>query len=81
MRPVKRSLTISGHRTSVSLEPEFWEALREVAAAHGLTVTALVARVDEQRATAPGQADEEGGLSGRLRVCVLRHYQSRANRS
>jgi predicted DNA-binding ribbon-helix-helix protein len=73
MRPIKRSLTIAGHKTSISLEPEFWEALHEVAAAQGLTVAALVAQVDAERAAA-GERDE-GGLSGRLRVRVLRYYQ------
>jgi len=79
MRPIKRSLTIAGHRTSISLEPEFWEALREVAAAEGLTVAALVARVDAARVAA-GESDE-GGLSGRLRVVVLRYYQSMRHES
>jgi len=74
MRPIKRSLTIAGHRTSISLEPEFWDGLREVAAAEGLTVAALVARVDAERAAA-GNSDE-GGLSGSLRLRVLRYYQS-----
>ena len=76
MRPIKRSLTIAGHRTSISLEPEFWDALREVAAAQGLTVAALVARVDESRAAAGDQ--EAGGLSAALRVHVLLQYQSQA---
>ena len=72
MRPVKRSLTIAGHRTSISLEPPFWEALREVAGSEGLTVTALVARLDAERAAAGGQAS---GLSGRVRVYVLQHFR------
>lgn len=78
MRPVKRSITIAGHRTSVSLEPEFWDGLREMAAAQGVTVAALVGRVDRERVAAMGEGDDDGGLSGCLRVCVLRHYQSRA---
>ena len=73
MRPIKRSLTIAGHRTSISLEPEFWDALAEVAAAEGLTVAALVARIDETRAAA-GDVDA-GGLSGAVRVQVLRHFR------
>ncbi len=75
MRPIKRSLTIAGHRTSISLEPEFWEALAEIAAAQGETIAALVARIDEARAS-PGEADA-GGLSGAVRVHVLRHYRSK----
>lgn len=48
-RLVKRSFTIQGHRTSVALEPEFWEVLEMAAAAEGLTTTALVTRLDEER--------------------------------
>jgi len=73
MRPVKRSLTIAGHRTSISLEPAFWEALKDVASAEGLTVAGLVARIDEKRAAAGD--DDPSGLSGRLRVHVLNHYR------
>ena len=73
MRPIKRSLTIAGHRTSISLEPAFWDALLEVAAAAGLTVAALVARIDEERAAAGD--DDPGGLSGAVRVHVLKHYR------
>ena len=73
MRPVKRSLTISGHRTSISLEPEFWDALAEVAKADGIAVAALVARIDAARAAA-GDADA-GGLSGAVRVYVLRRVR------
>ena len=74
-RPVKRSLTIAGHRTSVSLEAPFWEALRDVAAAEGLTVTGLVARIDEARAAMGG---EVSGLSGRIRIYILRYYREHA---
>ena len=78
MRPIKRSLTIAGHRTSISLEPEFWEALAEVAAAEQLTVAALVARIDEARAAA-GDVDA-GGLSGAVRVYVLGHYRNASSK-
>ena len=60
----KRSLSLSGHRTSVALEPEFWAALGRLAAAERLTLAALVARVDEARAPA-------GQLASALRVFVL----------
>lgn len=73
MRPVKRSLTIAGHRTSISLEPEFWDALAEVAATEGATVAALVARIDEARPDAGD--DDAGGLSGAVRVYVLKYFQ------
>ena len=48
---VKRSVTIQGHRTSFSLEPVFWEALREAATAEGKAINALVAEIDEARGT------------------------------
>lgn len=47
--PVKRSVTIAGHQTSISMEPLFWEALREAAAEAGLPLSALVARIDADR--------------------------------
>jgi len=49
MGPVKRSIMIAGHATSISLEPVFWQALREAAAAEGLPLNALVARLDAER--------------------------------
>ncbi len=52
----KRSFTIQGHRTSVALEAEFWQALDLAAAAEGLTTTALVTRIDEERSTALASA-------------------------
>lgn len=58
----KRSVTIAGHRTSVSLEDAFWDKLHEMAAAKGTTLIALVTAVDAGRA---------GNLSGALRVAVL----------
>jgi predicted DNA-binding ribbon-helix-helix protein len=47
--PVKRSVTIAGHETSVSLEPMFWQALERSAREMGLPVNALVARIDAER--------------------------------
>jgi predicted DNA-binding ribbon-helix-helix protein len=72
-RVVKRSLVVAGHATSVSLEEPFWSALRELAAGEGLSVAALVARVDQQRSGA--------NLSSALRVHVLRALQQRASLS
>ena len=46
---VKRSFTLAGHRTSVALEPEFWQALAGIAAAQRRTMAALVAEVDAAR--------------------------------
>lgn len=47
--PVKRSVTIAGHPTAISLEPIFWDALRAAAEARGLPVNALIARIDADR--------------------------------
>ena len=66
----KRSLTIAGHRTSVSLEEPFWDALKEIAAAEGMTVAALIATIDTGR--------EAVNLSSALRLHVLAHYKRRA---
>ncbi|WP_225207536.1 ribbon-helix-helix domain-containing protein [Novosphingobium huizhouense] len=57
--PVKRSVEIAGHKTSISLEPLFWDMLRAAAAAEGVPINALVARIDVERiavATPPGLA-------------------------
>jgi predicted DNA-binding ribbon-helix-helix protein len=63
-RPVKRSLTLSGHRTSVTLEPPFWLTLERMAAEGGLSLNALAGRIDAARA--PG-----AGLASALRVAAL----------
>jgi predicted DNA-binding ribbon-helix-helix protein len=69
-RPLKRSFTIAGHRTSISLETEFWDALKEAARAEHIPVARLIARVDEVRGAS--------GLSSAVRVWVLKHYRERA---
>ena len=51
--PVKRSMMIAGHATSISLEPVFWDALREAAEEERVPVNALVARIDAERIEAP----------------------------
>ncbi len=51
--PVKRSMTIAGHTTSISLEPVFWQALEDAAREAGLPLSALVARIDAARLDAP----------------------------
>lgn len=66
----KRSLTIAGHRTSVALEPEFWQALEDMADSRDLAVTALIAQIDEAR--------ETENLSSAIRVAVLEWYQGLA---
>jgi len=57
--PVKHSITISGHQTSISLEPLFWHALRRAATEEGLALNALVARIDEERIEALTSAATE----------------------
>ena len=64
-RPVKRSLTIRGHRTSVSLEDEFWRAFRAIADRRGVPLAALAAEIDEGRGN-------DAGLASAIRVFVLR---------
>lgn len=62
-RPVKRSLTLRGHRTSVSLEEAFWVEFRRIAAEEGLALNALAERIDEARG--------DTGLASAIRVHVL----------
>ena len=64
-RPEKHSLTLRGHRTSVSLEPEFWAAFRDLADAEGLPLNELAARIDGHRGT-------DCGLASAIRLTVLR---------
>lgn len=66
--PEKRSLSLSGHRTSVTLEPAFWEVMRARARAEGVSLNALAGRID---ATRP----PEVGLASALRVACLRWSQ------
>ncbi len=67
---IKRSISIAGHRTSISLEEPFWEELQLIAALRGISVQRLVGEIDE------GRAGEN--LSSALRVFVLRQVQARA---
>ncbi|MCF3596250.1 ribbon-helix-helix domain-containing protein [Rhodobacteraceae bacterium LMO-12] len=70
-RPVKHSLSLRGHRTSVSLEEEFWQAFRDIAAERSQPLNALAAEIDEARGL-------DGGLASAIRLFVLRHYRNRA---
>lgn len=65
--PVKRSIEIAGHKTSVSLEPLFWEMLREAAEQDGTPLNALVARIDAERIT----AETPPGLAGAIRLWLM----------
>ena len=62
--PIKKSVEIAGHKTSISLEPLFWNLLREAAARENLPLNALVARIDAERIAAPAPP----GLAGAIRV-------------
>ena len=69
-RPVKHSLTLKGHRTSVSLEAEFWQAFRDIATEKNMAINALAAKIDADRGL-------ETGLASAIRLYVLRHFQDR----
>jgi len=65
--PVKRSMMIAGHATSISLEPVFWEALREAAGEEGVPLSALVARIDAARVEAAAPSN----LASAIRVWLF----------
>jgi predicted DNA-binding ribbon-helix-helix protein len=65
--PVKRSVTIAGHETSISLEPVFWDRLNAAATSMGLPLNALIARIDAERIVAANPPN----LGSALRVWVL----------
>ena len=69
-RPLKRSLTLRGHRTSVSLEAEFWQAFRKIAEARDMKLNALAAEIDASRGM-------QIGLATAIRLYVLRNLQDR----
>jgi len=66
---LKHSITVAGHYTTLSLEPQFLAALKEIATERGTSVAALVADVNADRGNA--------NLSSAIRVFVLRYYQDR----
>jgi predicted DNA-binding ribbon-helix-helix protein len=65
---VKRSIVIAGHKTSVSLEDDFWQALKEIAGGRNMTLSELVATIDSDR--------RQGNLSSAIRLFVLDFYRS-----
>lgn len=69
-RPVKHSLTLHGHRTSVSLEQPFWDAFQAIATERGMPLNQLATEIDEARS---GGA----GLASAIRVFILQHLHSR----
>ena len=66
---MKRSIVLEGHRTSVSLEDAFWDALKDIAKWKRKTVTELVRSINLDR--------QHANLSSALRLFVLNHYQTR----
>ncbi|WP_170606833.1 ribbon-helix-helix domain-containing protein [Ruegeria arenilitoris] len=68
--PIKRSLTLQGHRTSVSLEDEFWNAFREIAQSKSIPINVLASEIDAAR-------NPETGLASAIRVFVLNWYWSK----
>lgn len=71
-RPIKRSLTLRGHRTSVSLEDDFWRAFRDIAEDKNIPINALAAQIDAER-------DLDAGLATAIRLYVLAHFRARAS--
>ena len=71
---MKRSVSIDGHKTSVSLEPQFYEALKEIAKERGVDVQDLIARIEAKRRKA-------SNLSSAIRVFVVEHYGARRPRA
>jgi predicted DNA-binding ribbon-helix-helix protein len=73
--PIKRSVTLAGHRTSISLEAEFWDALQDIAKNQNSSVNGLISRIDAARSAS---SEMEGGLSSAVRRYVLAWYRDRA---
>ena len=69
MSPMKRSIMIAGHATSISLEPVFWEALQMRASDAGIPLSALVARIDAERV----ESDARVNLASAIRVWLFEH--------
>ena len=69
-RPVKHSVTLHGHRTSISLEAPFWTELRLIAQSRSLPINALVAQIDAERGM-------DAGLASAIRVYVLETLRER----
>ena len=69
---VKRSIFLAGRKTSVSLEDEFWNALKKIANDRYVTLSELVSGIDKQR--------QHGNLSSALRLFVLEYYRGKAEK-
>ena len=69
-RPKKHSLTLKGHRTSVSLEDEFWRAFQDIAQEKGIGINALANEIDAARGV-------DAGLASAIRVFILTYYRGK----
>lgn len=65
---VKRSIVVAGHKTSISLEDAFWQALKEIARDRRMTLSDLASTIDAER--------RQGNLSSAIRLFVLDHYRA-----
>ena len=75
--PVKRSVEIAGHKTSISLEPLFWDMLKAEADASGTPINAIVAAVDLERISVP----QPPGLAGALRLWLVARLAARSDQA
>jgi predicted DNA-binding ribbon-helix-helix protein len=66
----KRSITIAGHATSLTLEDEFWDALKEISASKGLSIAGMIRQIDAQN-------EERTNLSSAIRIFILLHYRQK----
>ena len=73
--PVKRSITIAGHETSISIEPVFWHALQAIAIARSLPLNALVATIDAERISVP----DPPNLASAIRQWVMASHIENAS--
>lgn len=67
---IKRSITIKGHSTSISLEATFWDALNEIAKKRDISIASLVAEIDTNRSS-----EIKTGLSSAIRIFVLNYFK------
>jgi predicted DNA-binding ribbon-helix-helix protein len=70
---VKRSIVIAGHRTSVSLENDFWIGLKEIGREYKMTLSSLIADINDRRPNT--------NLSSAVRLFVLRHFRSKISQT
>jgi predicted DNA-binding ribbon-helix-helix protein len=71
--PIKRSVEIAGHKTSISLEPLFWDLLKQAAARENLPINALVAKIDAERI----MAETPPGLGSAIRLWLASQQAER----